>query len=277
MNTLNCQKFALISSLIIAVTLWSCSSTTEKTETDDLSNSQTPKSEDMDVEKSTSNASVRVGLKGKDYFSQDGGKMIPKILWYVEEEKTQDVPVKTQIEQHIVLEGQFDQEDVRAVLDSAYIEAQKRANFKHHNPATHYFIYVYSDKARANSKSGNWVGLLEKIGANPEKFELNDMLISETQKPSSEKFNLDEETRKEIFKEIVLAERKAVKEAEEKYDITKMKGTPQQKLGIINEYKGKLEDEYKTKLTQKYKLSKEQLQELSVEAVTKGWPYPESN
>lgn len=236
-------------------------------------NSQATTSQKEEVSKTTK----RVGKKGNVYFNINGDRVEPNVIYEIVEEEIYDVPIKTQITQHIALEGQFDKEVVKEVLEIAYQDAKKRTGFKHYNPATHYHIVVYSDIKRAKSKSGNWVGLMNKIKDNDEDYEINEDLIIQSQEPLTDKFGLSETTRMEVFKEIVLAERKATEEAEKKYDLSKMQGTPKEKLSVLGEYRSKLEEQYKNSLAKKYKLTREQLSEIGTEGIIKGWPFPESN
>jgi hypothetical protein len=93
---------------------------------------------------------------------------------------------------------------------------------------------------------------------------------------SAEKFGLSEEQRKQVFQENILAERKATKEAESKYDVSKMEGTPQQKMSIFSKYQSGLEEKYKNSLAKKYKIDREQLSEIANEGFLKGWAFPAS-
>lgn len=87
------------------------------------------------------------------------------------------------------------------------------------------------------------------------------------------KFGLTTKQRKQVFKEIVAAEDRAVKEAEHAYPIDygdrdSLRKTREKQIELRNE----LMDKYKKRVADKYFLSTKELKEISYEGVLSNWP-----
>src|SRR5258706_16302212 len=78
-------------------------------------------------------------------------------------EEMQDIPIKTAIVQHIVVEGVPTQAALKAELMDRYRAALARRGFRYYNPATSIGIYIYASKEQALAGRGLWIGMIDKV------------------------------------------------------------------------------------------------------------------
>ncbi|NZA28657.1 hypothetical protein H0E84_19975 [Luteimonas sp. SJ-92] len=189
------------------------------------------------------------------------------ITYLVIDEKVSDTPIKTQIEQQIVVSSVPTRAGLEDEIFRRYRSARARRGFRHHNVATNIYIYVYGTKEQANAGQGLWIGM---IAMGPLDKEEPRVLISEERLAAlshvpEERFGLSEEERKKVFRESAAAEDRATREA--------MARVPGSQIMKQIDMERELEEKYKNELVRKYDLTNEQLQEIVVEAAMKGWPY----
>lgn len=182
-------------------------------------------------------------------------------------ENTYDVPVKTQIEQHILVMGEITEENQKALLRQQFDSIMKRRGFEYHNAPTNVYIYTYDTRERANTKQGLWLAMLQMNPLDkgiPKITTKKDQIAKIGQEPE-EKFGLSEIKRKKIFKEIIIAERRAADEAmvREPSDIYREADLTQ-----------KLSKKYKDELAKNYNITREQLSSIGIEGITNRWPRP---
>lgn len=166
-----------------------------------------------------------------------------KLEYSILNEKILDGPGKTQVLVNILISGEISEQNIRDLLNKLYIETKDRKGFKYHDNPTHIFIYIYTSEY-INSQS-QWIGMLEKIGEENMEIYINDRQISHLDKLTEEKFGLSEEQRKEIYKDIVIAE----------------------DIGMIGQEKLEF-------VAKKYRMTSEQMKEIQNEGFTKDWPLP---
>jgi hypothetical protein len=135
-----------------------------------------------------------------------------------------DGPIKTQIRLEVLAPGNITENGLRRLLNDLYLKNQQRRGFKYHDQPTHIAIYVYSSKERAESGWGQWIGMFLKLGenANPE-IKINQQQLSQLGKKPEVKLGLSEEKRKQIWRDIILAERRGEVEAEKRYPLIPLK------------------------------------------------------
>jgi len=181
-------------------------------------------------------------------------------------EDVYDAPIKTQVELNILLSGEISETGLKTLLNQLYSSTKARKDFKYHDCPTNIYIYAFTSKERAESGMGQWIAMLQKSpGDAKATISINERQIAQLGSKPEERFGLSEEERKEIWKELVLVEDRAMEEALEEY--------PEQ-FEKQAEMEMRLIDDYKNKLSEKYELTREQLQEISVEGVEKDWPFP---
>ncbi|MBA7667127.1 hypothetical protein ES703_75212 [subsurface metagenome] len=129
-----------------------------------------------------------------------------------------DAPVKAQIVLNVLVWGEISETGLRALLNTLYSSAKAKRGFKYHKSPTNIYIYAFTSKERAESGMGQWVAMLAlSYGDAKPSISINNRQIAQLGAKPEEKFGLSEVTRKQIWSEIVKAEDRATKEAEERY------------------------------------------------------------
>lgn len=189
------------------------------------------------------------------------------VVYTMFDESISDAPIKTQIEQHIVAQGIPSPEGLTEEIRRRYAEARARRGFRHYNPASNIYIYVYGSEEQAQAGQGLWIGMIAKGPAErgePE-VQISEMRLAALSTQPEERFGLSEEVRQGVFREIAAVEERATKEA--------MERVPDSRIMEQIELERELGAEHKRALARKYKLSVEQLHEVGLEGVKKGWPW----
>src|SRR5260221_10124780 len=82
------------------------------------------------------------------------------VRYTIVKEEIHDIPIKTEILQHIVVEGVPTQGALKAEIMDRYRAALARRGFRYYNPATSIGIYIYASKEQALARPGLWIGML---------------------------------------------------------------------------------------------------------------------
>jgi len=132
-----------------------------------------------------------------------------------------DAPIKTEITLHAIVSGKITEAGLKALLHKLYEEACAMRAFRHHGGRpTHVFIYLYTSREHFDSRMGQWIAMLSRVGADaPVKTEIRTELIPQLSALPEVKYGLTESKRKEIFRAIVRAEDQADAEAERRYPL----------------------------------------------------------
>lgn len=88
------------------------------------------------------------------------GHIDEDVVYAIFDESVSDAPIKTQIEQHIVVEGIPSPEGLAEQIRHRYAEAKARRGFRYHNPASNIYIYVYGSEEQARAGQGLWIGMI---------------------------------------------------------------------------------------------------------------------
>lgn len=197
-----------------------------------------------------------------------GGTVVAAAKYVLLDEKVSDTAIKTQIEQHIVVEGVPTKVELETEIMNRYRAALARRGFRYHNPATNIFIYVYGSKEQARAGQGLWIGMIGKGFSDkqePRVMISQERLAALTQAPET-RFGLSEATRKQAYREVAAAEDRGTREAMARVHDSKI--MEQIKL------ERQLQEKYRAEIARKYKLTQDQLSKIVVEGATKGWPAP---
>jgi len=136
------------------------------------------------------------------------------------DEELYDVPIKTQVTLNVLVSGEISDRSLRALLNQLYSSTKARRGFKYHDSPTNIYIYAFTSKERAESGMGQWIAMLQKSYDDVKPtISINERQIAQLSAKPEELFGLPEEKRKEIWKELVLVEDRARKEAEERYPL----------------------------------------------------------
>lgn len=184
------------------------------------------------------------------------------------DEKVYDSPVKTQIEQHIVVYNRITEKNLKALLRYQHNAISQRTGFEYHKKPTNIYIYVYESDEKAKVGQGLWLAMSEmnilKYGDSKPRVTIRTEQINNLGEKPQEKFGLTESERKEIFQELVRIEKKATEESMKRFpsDINKQ-----------IDLERKLQERYREELAEKYSLNRDQLQSIMAEGVRKRWRY----
>lgn len=77
-------------------------------------------------------------------------------------EEINDVPVKTQIAQHVAAQGVPTKSELETEILKRFRAARKRSGFRYHDSPTNIYIYVYGSKEQARAEQGLWIAMLAK-------------------------------------------------------------------------------------------------------------------
>ena len=184
------------------------------------------------------------------------------------DEKIYDQPIKTQIEQHIVVSGVPSKANLEAEISERYRTALARRGFRYHNPPTNIYIYVFGSEEQARAGQGLWVGMLAKSYSDkgiPQVL-VNEERLGALSAAPKERHGLSEAERKQVFREIAAAEDRATREAMARVSDSEI----MKQIDLERE----LTQKYKTEVARKRGLTYDDLFEISVEGVKMGWPMP---
>ncbi len=191
-----------------------------------------------------------------------------EVTYSLIDEEVYDKPIKTQIEQHIVVSGVPSKTNLESEISTRYRAALARRGFRYHNPATNIYIYVYGSEEQARAGQGLWVGMLAKSYSDKgtPKVLVNDERFAALSAASENRFGLSEAKRQEVYREIATAEERATRDA--------MARVPDSQIMKQIELERELKVEYKAAVARRHGLTEDHLFKISVEGIEKGWPVP---
>jgi len=184
----------------------------------------------------------------------------------VVDQETVDTAVKTQVEKHLLVTGDgISADSAEALLRSQFASVMKQGSFKHHNPPTNVYIYIYDSEEKARAGQGLWLAMLQMgpLDKGVPKITVREERIAALGEEPEMKFGLTEAQRRQAFKGIAAAEQRAMDDA--------IAREPNN-FNLQIELETKLREENKSRLAKEYKITAEQLKEISLEGLTKQWP-----
>ena len=186
-------------------------------------------------------------------------------LFSLVEEKIEDIPIKTQIVQHVVAIDAPTKEQLEAEVLTRYNAAKYRNGFRYHRNPTNIYIYIYGSEEQARDGQGLWIAMLAKsYGETGEpSVVINEERLATLTAEPEDRFGLSESDRKQLFAEIGRAQERATDEA--------MSRIPDIKIMEQLELEQELAERYKAELAAKYGLTDEEVFQVMTEGVRKGW------
>ena len=190
-----------------------------------------------------------------------------EVTYTVYDEKIYDAPIKTQIEQKIVVHGVPSSGGLRREILRRFSSAKSRRGFKYHDRPTNIYIYVFGSEEQAAAGQGLWIGMIAMVPLDRKtpRVEISESRLQALSSPPEDRFGLSENERKVVFREIVAAEERATQDAVERVPNSRIK----EQVSLESD----LGHQYKLDLAKKYGLSEEQLQAIGLEGIEKGWPW----
>jgi hypothetical protein len=179
-------------------------------------------------------------------------------------DEVNETPGKTQVTQNLLVKRDITDTDLRTLLSRRYEEARQRSGFRYHEHPTVVAIYAYSSREHAESGMGQWVGMLSKTpGDSVPRITIHASVG--TTSAEEERFGLSEARRRDVYKQIVLAEDRGQADAERKHPTD---------LAAQFKLASELSNAYKDALAKELKLAPDELKEIATEGFTKNWPMP---
>lgn len=190
------------------------------------------------------------------------------VSYSIVDENIYDKPIKTQIEQHIIVSDVPTKFQLKAEILQRYRAALARRGFRYHNPATNIYIYVYGTEQQARAGQGLWIGMSAKgfSDKGEPNVLINEPRLAGLSQTPEERFGLSEQRRKQVFREIAAAEDRATRDARAR--------VPDSQIMKQIDLERELGKKYKAKVVQQYGLTNDQFLKVTVEGVKKGWPAP---
>ncbi len=187
------------------------------------------------------------------------------VAYTIVKENIYDKPIKTQINQDIVVSGVPTKTELKAEILRRYRAAMARGGFRNHSPPTNIYIRVYGTDKQARAGQGLWIGMIAKSfgdeGEPPVQIDY-DRSAALSQRPE-ERFGLSEETRNQVFRSITAALHKATRDARSRI--------PDAQLMKQITVERQLREKYRDEIAARYGLTHDQLIEIIIEGAKKGW------
>ncbi|CAM3432725.1 hypothetical protein SPPR111872_00315 [Sphingobacterium prati] len=131
-------------------------------------------------------------------------------------------------------------------------------------------LFLFQTEEHSQSGMGQWVARLSKAKNDDEPtVAAQHFKIPPPEKAPSYRKSLTLEIRKEIFKEIILAEDKSMQEAERKYPLTSFSNAEKN-----DTYQHQLAKKFKVEIQRKFKVDQKTLKTISLEGLEYNWPMP---
>lgn len=198
------------------------------------------------------------------------------------DEETHDSPIKAQVVIRAVVKERAAEGELRALLMKLYDRAMEKTGFQYHDRVTNAYIYLFTSEEHAVS-GYQWVAMLDKSFDDPgPSITIDEARLELYFNPPEPvaRFGLTESQRKEIFKDIVRAEDRAMKESMAKYPDL-LPSDPGYSQDAFWEQANRQMDEqdrlteiYKDALAEEHGLTRDELREIGLEGMNKQWPMP---
>jgi hypothetical protein len=192
----------------------------------------------------------------------------------VRRERTADTFFVRTVRVDAVVSGNLTVYGIERLLRKLYDEASETTGFQHGDP-THVFVRLYSSREVWESK-GRPLGLMRNSGNDsPIETFIDERLLMHANAPSEIKYDLTEETRKAIFRDLIAADDRVNAYLQLIYPRPDTPGE------VLDEHfrkrgqeKDRLTEVYEEQLAEKHGVTREQLDEISAEGLAKNWPMP---
>lgn len=172
---------------------------------------------------------------------------------------------------------------LRTLLNQVYYSEKARRGFRHFDYPRDIEILAFTSIEHAESEMGQWIARLTNINESgkPE-IGLNDRQIANLRATPERKWGLSQDKRKRIWREMIISDDRASREAEIKYPLPGRNGAEDElkesevesRLVSRYAYEKMLINSFRKGIAGKYDLTLKQLDEISVEGTSKDWPYP---
>jgi hypothetical protein len=192
------------------------------------------------------------------------------IEYTVLEELVTDQPDKAMVRLEILVSA-LPEPGLRELLLRIYGKALERP-FKYHEQPTVVAIYAYRSVEHYGSGLAQWVGMLFKGPSDrgPE-ISIKREVLSAEFSPPGQRYGLTEVERRALFRELILAERRAERQANRAYPLDGRTLDGWSKWETLFE---RLRKEYAGAVASKHNLDRLQLESIGREGIRANWPIP---
>lgn len=198
--------------------------------------------------------------------------------------ETANLPTDKKMSYRIVVSPEIKENQVKPTVEKIISDITAE-----NNDIDEISLLLYSDKELANSvydvAMATWAPRGKLGNVTPEIAQNNDRSSYKTtirvkenleeylrqRGESEDKFGFSEEERRQIFKEIIAAEDRAMNEADTKYPLDKA-GVTMDDFEKNSDLNNELTEKYKGQVRKKYGITEDQEMEIIVEAFMEGWP-----
>ncbi len=189
------------------------------------------------------------------------------------DEEVTDLPGKVMVKLHVIATGNVTEPSINDLLKRLYERCAARRGFKHATNPTVVAIYLYASRVHYAGSESSWLAMLTKVPTNPvPTIQVMNSAVAALQVKPEERIGLSEDQRRQIWTQIIQAEDRAWKKADELYPV-KLRTTPEA-LGAYDAASKWLSKKYRGEAFQKHGLTEEQGRSISDEGLRKGWPMP---
>lgn len=191
-------------------------------------------------------------------------------------EQIDDLPIKTQVVQHVFIDDQdYTESQIELLLEHLFDEVSGRDGFQYHDRASNIYIYAYTTEEKAKSEAAQWVGMISMSpGQSAPLLNINKHQLNSLHEEPTEKWNKPLDVRKEIWAASIKARRNAQCQADELYPYWELDNPKDFLEKNIDSYR-ELEAKYDSSLASRYQIRTEILDSISLEGILNGWTYPE--
>lgn len=74
-----------------------------------------------------------------------------------------EIPIKTQVEQRVIVPADISDEDLTRLLNQLYSEVMNKGGYKYVAKPTHVYIYAHTPNVDYKKEGYNWIGMFSRI------------------------------------------------------------------------------------------------------------------
>ena len=179
------------------------------------------------------------------------------------DEVVDDLPLKTQIEQHIVATLPTNQGQIESELLARFQTLKERTGFRHHRHPTNIYLYIYETEEQARAGQGLWLAMLSYRTPREPSVQISQARIDALGNPPEARLGMTEANRRSLWREMVQLEERAESEARRRI--------PDTRILEQGELQVRLAEQYRDELATAHGLSRDDLTSIMVEAFNEGW------
>ena len=216
------------------------------------------------------------GTSGSSNNSSTTEEAVELPKFSIHDEEIHDVPIKTQVTLHVIIEeDEINEGMIRNLLNDLYSKTMKRTGFDHRTSPSSAYIYAYTSKEKAQSGMGQWIGMLSKSHVDTQSsISISEVQMNALNETEEIKWELSFEQRQNLWIEIIKSEDQAQKEAEKKYPLDNPNLTMDD-MNKSSNYSDQLKDKLAKELAKKHGIALATLDSVSLEGHVNGWAFPD--